>query len=193
MNKMVEYLDKVANSLEQKGLLREAEELDIISNTLEAMDKDAVAIDNTMIARTLRKMLQNPDPTTLKQSFHAIDTVKQYDMLKSLGDPSIEQSIAAYDLAKHLFESDPSKVNEVVGQLQLAYKAFMNAKETVEKATSYGNMPNTQQPGQGQTPQQTNRAQTPAPSGDLVFTSKNVKAPANKPPVVNPALRRRGL
>lgn len=190
MNKLVEYLDKVANSLEQKGLLREAEELDIISNTLEAMDKDAVAIDNTMIARTLRKMLQNPDPTTLKQSFHAIDTVKQYDMLKSLGDPSIEQSIAAYDLAKHLFESDPSKVNEVVGQLQLAYKAFMNAKETVEKATSYGNMPNTQQPGQGQAPQQINRAQTPS---DLVFTSKNVKAPANKPPVVNPALRRRGL
>ena len=36
MNKISSMLDKVAGSLESKGLLKEAEELDVISNTIES-------------------------------------------------------------------------------------------------------------------------------------------------------------
>lgn len=38
---MIERLDKVAGSLEEKGLVEEAEQIDVVSNTLEAMDKEA--------------------------------------------------------------------------------------------------------------------------------------------------------
>lgn len=36
MHRLSERLDKVASVLEEKGLIKEAEELDVISNTIEA-------------------------------------------------------------------------------------------------------------------------------------------------------------
>lgn len=183
MNKVVEYLDKVASSLEQKGLLREAEEIDIISNTLEAMDKEAVAIQNTAIARHLNNMIKSRDKVTLSMGFKAIDGSGLFESLGTTGDQNIEQAVAAYDLAKHLFEKDSTKIDEVVGQLRIALQSFMAAKDTVEQTTSYRGQQNVGQPL--------------APKGDLIFTSKKPGlgqgAPANKPPVINPALRRQGL
>jgi hypothetical protein len=40
-NKLSSALDAVADSLESKGLIKEAAEVDVISNTLEAMEKGA--------------------------------------------------------------------------------------------------------------------------------------------------------
>jgi hypothetical protein len=41
MSGLVEKLDKIANSLESKGLLKEAVEIDTLANTLEAFEKEA--------------------------------------------------------------------------------------------------------------------------------------------------------
>jgi hypothetical protein len=40
--KIVELLDKIASSLQDKGLVKEAEELDVISNTIEKEQSDTV-------------------------------------------------------------------------------------------------------------------------------------------------------
>jgi hypothetical protein len=39
LSSVIESLDKVANSIQKKGLLREAEEVDVVSNTIEKMAK----------------------------------------------------------------------------------------------------------------------------------------------------------
>lgn len=41
MSALTERLDKIASSLESKGMLQEAEAVDVISNTLEAFEKEA--------------------------------------------------------------------------------------------------------------------------------------------------------
>jgi Glu-tRNA(Gln) amidotransferase subunit E-like FAD-binding protein len=135
MSVLTEYLDKIASDLESKGLLKEAEELDVISNTIEALEKDAkVTAENTLIARILTQMLRNPNPDTISRGFSTIDNSKMYTQLETLGDRSIEKSVAAYDLAKRVFDGDPSKIDAIITQLQVALKSFMDAKPIIEQA-----------------------------------------------------------
>jgi len=47
MSEITERLDKVASSLESKGLLKEAENIDVIANTVEAMEKEAWSVANS--------------------------------------------------------------------------------------------------------------------------------------------------
>jgi len=47
MSEITKRLDKIASSLEEKGLLKEAEDLDIIANTVEAMEKEAWNVANS--------------------------------------------------------------------------------------------------------------------------------------------------
>lgn len=47
MSVITETLDKIANSLENKGLLKEAESIDLIANTIEAMEKEAWTVANS--------------------------------------------------------------------------------------------------------------------------------------------------
>jgi hypothetical protein len=47
MSVITESLDKIATSLENKGLLKEAEGIDLIANTIEAMEKEAWTVANS--------------------------------------------------------------------------------------------------------------------------------------------------
>lgn len=182
---VIEYLDRIANNLESQGLLKEAEELDIISNTIEAMDKDAVKAEQTQLAKLLQQMISIPDEDTIQRNFNAIDKINQYAMFERFEDPNIENSNKAYERAKELFRTNPADLKKVTYYLDYALKFLKEADDTIQEATDYRSKA---------VQQQSNRAQTPVPPSDFAFTSKNIgKAPTNKPPVINPALRRRGL
>lgn len=69
MKYLTKRIDKIASTLEEKGLLNEAEQLDVISNTLEQISgdvqKDIVEQNNKMFYHPLKRILK-PFPQLLQ-------------------------------------------------------------------------------------------------------------------------------
>lgn len=132
MSILIDTLDKVANSLEGQGLLREAEELDVISNTIEALEKEArFDIRMSPIVIGLNKILKNP--ATAAEVFSFIDRSQIFQRMMNLGDNNIDKAFSAYEMAKQLFEADPQKA---IPHVKQALQSFMLAKDVVEQAVS---------------------------------------------------------
>ena len=122
MSILTDTLDKVANSLEGQGLLKEAEELDVISNTIEALEKEArFDIRMSPIVLGLQKILKNP--ATASEVFSFIDRSQIFQRMMNLGDNNIDKAYSAYEMAKQLFETNPEKAIPHVKQaLQVSIK-----------------------------------------------------------------------
>lgn len=135
MSILTEALDKVANSLENQGLLREAEEIDIISNTLEAYEKEArFDIRMSPIVMGFNKILKNPG--TMADVFKFIDRSQIYQRMMNLGDNNIDKSFSDYEMAKQTFEANPQEPQKALPLIQQALASFMLAKDVVEQAVS---------------------------------------------------------
>lgn len=191
MSSLTSKLDKIASSLESKGLLKEAEAVDIIANTLEAYEVEAAfQINNSPVVRYLNAILTNPQNAT--RAFKFIDDSGMYQNLVQLGDPNIGKSYAAYDKAKRAIEQDPTQISAVLPLIQEALNSFMAASKVVEEAvrrttSGYNTAAPGQQPPAQQPPVQQQRPAAPINTPSMTFTSKKT-APANAPrkPLFNP-------
>lgn len=157
MSILTDTLDKVANSLEGQGLLREAEELDVISNTIEALEKEArFDIRMSPIVVGLQKILKNPDAAA--EVFSFIDRSQIFQRMMNLGDNNIDKAYSAYEMAKQLFEADPQKA---IPHVKQALQSFLLAKDVVEQAVS-------------DTMSKYHRPEAP-PKTDMIFPAKGIK------------------
>jgi len=94
---VVDSIEKVASSVEAKGLLREAEELDVVSNTIEKMAGKIPAGDNRPAAifpDSSSKVKDKKDHFPIPDAAHArnaLARVNQYSEVPSWYDGSLEE------------------------------------------------------------------------------------------------------
>lgn len=182
MSVLSDRLDKVANSLESKGLIKEAEAIDLIANTLEALEKEAWSANKSPIylkilepaikaakagnASVALKLLKMGDGMRVAL-LTSRENVPEFKFFSGLWLQAVD-ALEKEDIAK------------ATGDLDKAY-SFLLKIEPLINAESPGYKP--QQPGQpGQPAGQPN-------TSDMVFTSKKIPpGPAPKrPPVLPPA------
>jgi hypothetical protein len=94
---IIESLDNVASSVEAKGLLREAEALDIVSNTIEKMATDIPAGSDRpapIFSDKSSKVKDDKDHFPIPDAAHArnaISRVNQYSSVPSWYDGSLKE------------------------------------------------------------------------------------------------------
>jgi hypothetical protein len=142
---IVSILDKVASSAENKGLLKEAEELDIISNTLEKMAKNIPAGDNRPAAifpSTHPKVNDGKDHYPIPDKNHgrsALQRLSQFkDSKPSWWDGSVEElknaivravkgKFPGMEIEKEKFKSASDKV-PIIPKVEEAIHKFIRIR-----------------------------------------------------------------
>jgi hypothetical protein len=109
---IVEILDNVANSAETKGLFREAESIDIISNTIEKMARIIPAGSDRpapIFSDKSSKVKDHKDHFPISDAAHArnaISRVNQYSSVPTWYDGSLKELKAAvYSAVRSKFPS----------------------------------------------------------------------------------------
>jgi hypothetical protein len=182
MSVLSEKLDKIANSLESKGLIKEAEAIDLIANTLEAFEKEAWSAQRSPIY--LKSFAPALEAVKAGNPGAALKALKMGEGMKRALVES-RQDVPEFKFFSGLWSQaiaslergDAAKATE---DLEKAY-SFLQKIEPIINAENPGYKPQQgQQPGQpaGQT----------KPS-DMIFTSKKIQpgAVSKKPPVLPPA------
>lgn len=182
MSMLTDTLDKVANSLEGQGLLREAEEIDVISNTIEALEKEArFDIRMSPIVTGFNRILRNP--ALAAEVFDLIDRSQIFLRMKNLGDNNINKAFSIYEKAKQILEADPQNPQKVLPYVEQSLQSFMLAKDVVEQAVS-----DTMSPYH----------RSESPRTDMIFPAEGIKGvPSNqrRTPIPHPtrALKNFGI
>jgi len=97
LSSVIESLDKIATKVQEKGLLKEAEEIDVVSNTIEKMAKERLE-KNTRPAPIFpdgsSKVKDGKDHFPIPDAAHArnaLARVNQYSDVPSWYDGSLEE------------------------------------------------------------------------------------------------------
>lgn len=130
MKKLSSMLDKVAEDLEARGLLGEAEEIDVISNTLEAMERNAAR---------MRKYAANPEIKAFYETTkevnpsHAETLVGERSAGSKWGENLTEEKLVSLPWKKYEGPSIPGAMIPVATYYKLedASKHFPGARQRV--------------------------------------------------------------
>lgn len=194
MSSIVEMLDKVANSLEDKGLIKEAMEIDVLSNTLEAYEKEAWTAKNSPQYAMLNNVLKALEKNNAQyaKSFLAQGAknkdiiVTSYGTFRAQDGSTPAQAYgASYDRAMQALEQDN------VQAAAASVKEAMEALDKLEPIITQRQVPGQQQP-QGQPQQAPGQSQqAPGKPQEMIFTNKpqNAGPVPRRVPLPNPGKR----
>jgi len=179
MSALSERLDKIANSLESKGLIKEAEAIDLIANTLEAFEKEAWSAQRSPIY--LKFFAPALEAAKAGNAGIALKSLKMGDgMRKALVES--RENVPEFKFFSGLWLQavaalEKGDTAQAMSDLEKAY-GFLQKIEPLINAEVPG-----YNPQQGQQP-----AGQPNPS-DMAFTSKKIPpgAAPKRPPVLPPA------
>jgi hypothetical protein len=176
---ITEKLDKIASVLESKGYLKEAEELDVLSNTLEAMEVEAFNVEMSPLYKLLSNIFKAIRSNNLKAAlgFHQQGNGLKDQIYKSYGSTPEGAEAASkfakdYEEIKTLLES--GKVEDAVNKIKEALASFKNLATTIKKDYSGQRRINPDDPGQS-------NLET------MVFSPHKSKSPAGRVPLAPPA------
>jgi hypothetical protein len=189
MSILSDRLDKVASSLESKGLLKEAEAIDIISNTLEAFEKEAWTAQKSPIYMKFLSPAMNA-----AQAGSADVALKALKMGDGMRKALIESrdNIPEFKFFSGLWLQAVSALEkgntaQAASDLEQAY-SFLLKIEPLINAEAPGYKP--QNPKQDDSGERGQPGQPGKPNNsDMFFTSKKIQPGAfsKKPPVLPPA------
>lgn len=125
MKNLIDRLDKIAQSLEDKGIFKEAEDLDVISNTLEKL---SYKIEMDPVYKKLEKAFEQASVNNVMRAKGFLQYVeenlknraKSYKDVKELQDAFISHQDALGALNRDDVAVASAKIQEAMGFLKKA-------------------------------------------------------------------------
>jgi len=192
MSELTERLDKVASSLESKGFIKEATAIDVISNTLELMGKEAWSADSCpQNMKILSPAIQAISAGNLRAALALLKNGEQARLTLLNGYTANQEAHGFSDNWLEAIKSLETNMGpQALEQLKKA-TGFLKALEPVINNNHRGGLQPAQQPGQQQPGRPQPAQQQPAPqkSTDMIFSKKGLPPGSTykKPPVFPPA------
>lgn len=177
MSELTERLDKVANTLESQGLLKEAMDLDMVTNTIEAMEKEAWYATKSPQYALLMQTLDALNSNNVQKATMILNKGQQSTVMfqKSYGHlPAEDGSYPARGYAdsytKALRMAEQGQADNAMFQVQSAMGYLEKLEPIVTRQQSGGASP------------------TPGPT-DMAFTTKTPAAPGTVRQPIQPPVR----
>jgi hypothetical protein len=134
MNPITERLDKVASSLESKGFIQEATEIDLISNTIEKL---SYRVEADPVYKSIALSLQALKKGKAKSAFAFLDNIAkamenratQYKDIQA-----VQQAFSMFQAAREALKSDNVDPNQVARFLVEAQGYFEKAEPEISQA-----------------------------------------------------------
>lgn len=181
---LTDKLDRIASTLESKGYLKEAEEIDIIANTLEAMELEAFNVEMSPLYKILSKIFKaiKDNNSRAALGFHQQGLGLKEQLAKSYGQTPEGAAVAAqfaksYDEIRNLIES--GNLNDAVAKIQEALGSFKSLTSAIKKDYSGQQRIQPGQPGPSDQPG--------AKPAEMIFSPHKGKGAPARTPLAPPA------
>jgi hypothetical protein len=172
MSELSKKLDKIANNLESKGLIKEAQELDIISNTIEAFEKAAWDAYESPVGKVLREAIEAIFANNIPQALNFLKQkgkINKEMIYNSYKDIPISNGTFparwfsdSYDSAIQLLQQN--KTEDAKTAIRDAMRFLTDLAPVINEGYKKGIPTTPPAPAPQQTKPMSN------PSGDMIFT-----------------------